>query len=256
MDINKVKENYWKITDEYRPTWVLVKAVLFVAIVYYIYGILDSVYAIYAHIRHFFNFLVFLLEKIPPKFVSAGAIVMSAIVAICMGVYTTNMNRRIARKRATADILTTIETDKDIIAAENTFKALKKEKFASLMIANKQSDPSPRDERKLIRLELQIITFLNMYENLFLGVMMEVYDELLLFKYKRGAILNHWKEVEPLVKEWREVDNNPALYEVFERFSKDWSQNKFVCRGRPFPYYYRHNLDNVIVKHDSILMKH
>ncbi|WP_286272435.1 DUF4760 domain-containing protein [Thalassotalea hakodatensis] len=257
MDIDKVKENYWKVTDEYRSAWRFFKAVFFVTIVFYVYAKLDSMFAIYGQIRLVAGFFAHLIEQLPSKYVSAGAIMLSALVAICMGVYTTNMNRKIARKRATADILTTIETDKDIIAAENTFKTLKTQKFAPLMAAAyKGVAIDPINDRKRVRLELQIITFLNMYENLFLGVMMDVYDELLLFKYKRGAVLTHWKEVEPLIKEWREIDENPALYEVFERFANDWHQNKFVCRGRPFPFYYQHNLDNVIVQHDSILMKH
>ena len=175
-------------------------------------------------------------------FLSPLSIAFSAMVAIVVAKFNVNSQRRIARTRATSDIITKIETDKDIIKAEGTFKTLRADNFKNLIEGNSSAQE-----------EIDIITFLNMYENIFLGVSMDVYDELLIFRYKRGAVLQHWLDVKGLVECWRKEDDNTRLYEMFELFVNSWNQNGFVTRWRPFPAYYLQSPKSKIVMQDNWL---
>lgn len=177
---------------------------------------------------------------VPIPLLSPIAIVFSACVAILVAKFNVNAQRKIARTRATSDIITKIETDQDIMKAEKTFKKERTSKFDSLIKG------TAKDE-----VDVDITTFLNMYENIFLGIATDAYDELLIFKYKRGATIKHWEDSKSLIEHWRTTESNPRLFEMFELFATTWQQNGFVTRGRPFPEYYKNNPKNVVVKQDS-----
>jgi len=169
---------------------------------------------------------------IPSGLLSPLAILCSAVLALLSARFTVNSQRVIARTRATSDIITKIETDKDIIKAETNFAVLKKAKFKTLI------DGTCSDDERI-----HIITFLNMYENIFLGISMDVYDELLFFRYKRGVLFSHWDAVKDLVMHWRKEEQNDRIYEMFELFVSKWKDNSFVCRKGKYPEYYLHTTD-------------
>ncbi len=150
--------------------------------------------------------------------------------------YNINAQRKIARIRATSDIITKIETDQDFIKAENAFKKHRKDGFKSIIDGSAASED-----------DVDITTFLNMYENIFLGISMDAYDEVLIFKYKRGAMLKHWEQAEVLIKHWRTEEGNDRLYEMYELFVEDWRQNYFVTHWSPFPEEYKHHRKSHIV---------
>lgn len=177
---------------------------------------------------------------VPIPLLSPLAIVLSACVAILVAKFNVNAQRKIARTRATSDIITKIETDQDIMKAEKTFKKERGAEFKSLM------DGTAGDQ-----IDVDITTFLNMYENVFLGIATDAYDELLIFKYKRGATIKHWEDSKGLINHWREIESNPHLFEMFELFATAWQQNGFVTRGKPYPEYYKNQPKNVVVKQDS-----
>lgn len=185
-------------------------------------------------------------------FISPIAILFSATVAILVARFNVNSQRKLARTRATSDIIVKIETDQDFIAAETIFKQLKKNNFSTLKVESYTPKSVTKNgvEEKLDE-EVHVLTFLNMYESIFLGITMDVYDELLMFRYKRGAILQNWKDAEELIKYWREIDNNERLYEMIELFVTTWQQNNFVTRWRPFPEYYLKSPKSLIVKQDN-----
>ena len=85
-------------------------------------------------------------------------------------------------------------------------------------------EKSPREIRlgKMIALT----RIMGDYENLALGVRKNILDEEYLYRWMRGALLNDWQELSPLVIEYRRMYNIPELYVEFEGLAAAWRNHK------------------------------
>jgi Domain of unknown function (DUF4760) len=139
-----------------------------------------------------------------------GAIVVSAIGVMLVIFW----NVRIARRRATLDILLNEQTHETPIAERTEFLKIKKGGDLSKWATAQHSD-APQVET--------LRSVLNRYELVAIGISGSTLDGKLYKKWCRTTLVNDWIAVKPFVMQLRANNNFPALCCEFEGLAKKWA---------------------------------
>jgi hypothetical protein len=143
-------------------------------------------------------------------FAQAGAIIVSALGVIA-GI---NWNVRIARRRATLDIVLNEQTHETPLAERTSFVKLKR--AGSLDSWASQNNPeSPETET--------IRAVLNRYELVAIGIRKSTLDAGIYKLWCRTTLVRDWVAVKPFVVKIRRENNIPTLYCEFERLAIKWA---------------------------------
>lgn len=161
------------------------------------------------------------------------AILISASAATAVAVRAVRTQRKIARQRATLDVL--LSGDERIRKAQAVFRDIRDSKDFDRIVSSDSQSSRTKDDRQMV------MAFLNYYEVLFCGVMEDTLDELLLFQFARTTVINYWGDCKKYVEDVREEIGNPRAFEMFQHFAESWKDDKFVTRKRKNkqPPYYR-----------------
>lgn len=142
--------------------------------------------------------------------ITGGAVVISAITAIVV----LRVNRSIARRRATLDLILHIETDGDIIKARKAMSTAKKNPAGSR--AWSAVDKRDSDEANAIR------TILNVNEIVAVSIAEDIIDEHIYHRWQRGAYIEDYRSMEDYVRGVREYWRNPSIYVEVEKLVHRW----------------------------------
>jgi len=173
--------------------------------------------------------------------ISPIAIVVSAVVALRVGFNAIRHQRSIARRRATLDLLLSLESDPYYQKVSATFRDVRDAGgLKGLIEADRLS---VREQEEL----LHVKSFINQYELICCGMIEDTLDELFYFQFYRGAFIHHWHASKDLVFSARAKSGNLRIFERFERFATAWENNIFVTRS-DLPSSYMSNNCQVAVK--------
>jgi hypothetical protein len=139
-----------------------------------------------------------------------GAIVVSALGV--MGIIFWNM--RIARRRATLDLLINEQTHETTIKERTSFEAIKK---AGNLLQWATAANIESSELETIR------SSLNRYELIAIGIRGSALDGKLYKRWFRTGLVEDWIVFKALVMHVRANNGNPRLYREFERLAKRWA---------------------------------
>lgn len=161
---------------------------------------------------------------------SSLAILLSAALASLFASLSINNQRAMTRLRETFATINDDNWDQDVIKARAVFSNIKQEigpdKHAIAKYCDPPSDPSLTE--KVVTLH----TILNDYENLALGVRHNIVDEEFLYRWMRGALLEDWGVLSPLVSAYRSRRNNSNVYIEFEGLASAWFDDRSYRTGR------------------------
>jgi Domain of unknown function (DUF4760) len=142
--------------------------------------------------------------------VQTGAIIVSA--AGVASIITWNV--KIARRRATLDILLNEQTHEISITERTAFIALKKKgDLASWAASDKANAP----EIETIR------AVLNRYELVAIGIKQSTLDEQIYKLWCRSVLVQDWRDMKPFVAQIRTLNHIPTLYCEFEGLARQWA---------------------------------
>ena len=146
--------------------------------------------------------------------ITAGAILLSATIASAFAYFQIKAHERIARRRATLDLLVQKEWDRDYIEAKQQFNLLR-DAEAGLKI---WSAPEHRNSPQL----QNIRSTLNDYELIAIGIREGIIDEQVYKTWFRGSFLKDWEASPSLILEIRKTDGASKAYIQLEWLATKW----------------------------------
>lgn len=151
------------------------------------------------------------------------AVILSAAVALIVGFRAINTQRRVARNRATLDVLFRLESDAVFLKASHIFQDVRDGRGLLSLLGDPESKKtSNRDKEE----ELYVDTYLNHLELICVGMSEDTIDELYVFQYMRGTFIHDWHSAKPYIAGCRKQSGNNRLYEKFEKFATSWDEAK------------------------------
>lgn len=142
---------------------------------------------------------------------TGGAVIISAVVGLAVLL----TNRRIARRRATLDLILHIESDGDLITSRNAFTDIKKSNVRSSTYG--KEDQRASDEAGHIR------TILNINELVAVSIQEGVIDESVFRRWFNSAFIDDYKSMTGYIEETRKW-RNPHVFKELEALAKRWEQ--------------------------------
>lgn len=143
--------------------------------------------------------------------ITGGAVIVSAFTAILV----LQVNRSIARRRATLDLILHIESDGDIIKARKIMIDVKKDPQGSRIWGTAEKRDS--DEANAIR------TVLNINEIVAVSIAEGVIDERVYRRWFRSAFVDDYRSMEGYVRGVREFWRNPSIYVEVQMLAERWA---------------------------------
>ena len=158
------------------------------------------------------NSLVCLLNNYGPL-VTAGAILISAGVAVCALVY----NTKLLRKRATIDLVMHQRGDPIYNKAKRKFLELHENTAQFSKFALKEHYGSEENDA--------ILVVLNSHEFVAMGVREGAFDEKTYKRLRWSSLVRDWNALETYVAEFRKSRERPTLFQEFELLAKRWKKD-------------------------------
>jgi Domain of unknown function (DUF4760) len=129
--------------------------------------------------------------------------------------------------------------DEDVIKARvlyaQTMGSLRngKHTIADYIHGSKSWDALAENEKKKKEeIASALMTIMNEYDILALGVRLNIIDEVFLFKALRGSIIRDWNNVAPLVSNYRASYKNESLCIEFEGLAAAWDKERSYKNGK------------------------
>lgn len=157
---------------------------------------------------------------------TAGAIVLSAAVAICISVYHSTWTTKTARTKATYDAHNNKQLDGDYLHARDMFIQARNKGPNGVMDAVSKyqpgTDAQPSGDNMNIVAAVRLI--MNDYELMFIAIEEKVLDVEFLKKWHKSTIIHDYKVTRSYVEWIRGQVKNDNLYEVFQRNAEAWEK--------------------------------
>ena len=145
--------------------------------------------------------------------VSAIAVVVSAIAAV----WVVKSNRTIARKRATLDLIMTVESDRDLVEARRKFLEIKRSETRPG--AYVRTNGGDNEEFKTIR------TVLNINELVAVSIREGVIDERVFRRWFNSAYVEDYNYMRDFIDAVQSTNNN-NVYKEFKETAKRWKDDE------------------------------
>lgn len=176
---------------------------------------------------------------------SSIAILLSAVSAGTFALVAMRHQAATARLRETFVMLNRDNWDKDVIESRVVLRTIINElgkqrgsisKYAADSDLSREPANVPfnmMDARKdFLRKKITLLTIMNDYENIALGIKHGILDESFLFQWMRSTLIRDWSILSPLVYEYRQMSENSQVYIEFEGLASQWSQELSYRTGR------------------------
>lgn len=130
-------------------------------------------------------------------------------------------NAKIARQRATIDLLLMQRTDQNLIDAKKAVGVIHKSGagFTPLACADKAQDPARN----------QILAIINNYEFISLGIREGALDEDIYKRAVYSQVMRDWDAMTAFIMELRQQNKITTLFQEFELLAKRWKIKTLAC---------------------------
>jgi hypothetical protein len=161
---------------------------------------------------------------------TAAATLAAAVLASSVAIVSIRKQREIARLKETFTTLDKNNWDQDLIEARVAFGKLKNEIKEGGKGLSEYSHPKNEDE---IKQATALYSILNDYENMSIAIRMDILDEVYLYRYMRGLVIEDWGDLSPLVTAARHARSLPLLYIEFEGLAESWQLHRSYRTNKP-----------------------
>ncbi|WP_253844432.1 DUF4760 domain-containing protein [Faucicola atlantae] len=147
------------------------------------------------------------------------------LVTAVIAFFTLNRSERMARKRATIDLVLAENQD-------DKFRDIK-EKFGMMRLNGDNftalAMPCTTTEEEATKVHADkketVITILNQYEFIASAIFEDALDEDLYKRMKKGVVVRDWETLKPFVMELRSRNKRPKIFCEIERLANRWQEN-------------------------------
>jgi Domain of unknown function (DUF4760) len=160
-----------------------------------------------------------------------AAVLLSTVIASAVAIVSIRSQRITTRLRETFNTLNDDNWDEDVIKARRLFKQIREAVKEEPHEIAKFCDPNSTDEKELEKSQT-LQTIMNDYENLALGLRLNIIDENFLYRWMRSVVIRDFATLSPLVTAYRGRFANPEVYIEFEGLALSWQQDRSYRSGR------------------------
>jgi Domain of unknown function (DUF4760) len=150
------------------------------------------------------------------------AIIFSTLVAAIFAWLTIQHGQKIAKSRLTFETIQRTLWDKDYLESRKVFIRLRDENDGLVKYAGSDSEYS--DQRAHIR------GILNNYENVCIGMKMNIIDEQQMYFWERSTLTEDWEKSKAYITHIRQQLRKPKLFETFEEFAENWKNGSSASK--------------------------
>lgn len=156
---------------------------------------------------------------------NVGANLFLGCLAGVIAIWGVTSQRNIARRRATLDLISVLERDKDSIEARRIFIETAKHIDGLSPWASQEREKS---------IETQAIrTVLNEFELFAIGIQRGIIDYELYRRWNKSTVISYWNHAAPFILRLRERLNNPAIYHEYEELVR-WMRGEAMPKRNRF----------------------
>lgn len=155
---------------------------------------------------------------------SVGAVLFVGIIGAVVAAWGVLTQRAVARRRATLDLISSLERDSDVIRARSKFIELTKREGGLALYADLTNESA--EETQYIR------TVLNEFELFAIGIQRGIIDFELYKRWNRSNVVRYWTHAAPFIYQLRARTKNDALYHEFEELVRWMKGEAMPKRGR------------------------
>lgn len=162
-------------------------------------------------------------------YITASAIMVSALIAIGLGVYNAYWAKKASRVKETFDTLNKKQWDKDYILASSVFKkAIESgdDGLTKSIMAEEANENDVSEDQNEMSVATAARLIMNDYELMFISVEQGVLDEKLYRLWKGSSIIRHYDVTKSYVESMRISTKNKTLFKVFQRNAEKWKKTK------------------------------
>jgi Domain of unknown function (DUF4760) len=138
------------------------------------------------------------------------ALLLGAGLATVVAIWALFSQRAIAARQATLSFIREGQSDRDILKAREVFNALSRHPDGIHQFANKPLEPGFQS----------IITTLNQYEIVAIGVQRGIFDDTTYRRWHRSGVVRSWEAAAPFILARRRISGNDALWHEFEEMAR------------------------------------
>jgi hypothetical protein len=158
----------------------------------------------------------------------AFAIVFSTFIAAVFAWLTIKHGQSVAKSRLTFETIQRTLWDKDYLESRKDFIKLRDEPDGLVTYANSNADFAA--QRAHIR------GILNDYENICIGMKMDIIDEQHMYFWQKSTLIEDWDKSKAFITHIRQASGRGKLFETFEEFAESWKDgNSAVKKGLKLP---------------------
>ncbi|MNO23684.1 hypothetical protein D3C76_134900 [compost metagenome] len=157
------------------------------------------------------------------------AVILLGAVAAVATIYTNGMlsrrsishNEKLARQRATIDLLLQQRTDHNLIESKKAVGTIHSNggDFTSLATKDKAQDEN----------RSHILAIINNYEFIALGIREGALDESIYKRAVYSQVVRDWGAMRPFIMELRRQNGRNTLFQEFEVLAKRWENEPLKC---------------------------
>lgn len=157
-----------------------------------------------------------------------AAVLLGTLTATMVALFSVHQQRHLTRLRETYSSINNDNWDEDVIKARETLAAIRDKISGNTHKISDYCETTTENIKD--RTTLQLI--MNDYENIALGVRMNILDETYLFRWMRSSVIQDWETLNPLVNAYRVKFSNPNIYIEFEGLTTEWQKGRSYRTGR------------------------
>lgn len=130
-------------------------------------------------------------------------------------------NEKLSRQRATIDLILTQKSDQNLIESKKAVSTIHScgGDFTALASRDRAKDEN----------RAHILTILNNYEFIALGIREEALDESIYKRAVYSQAVRDWKAMRAFVMELRRQNSIDTLFQEFELLARRWEKDKLKC---------------------------
>lgn len=142
---------------------------------------------------------------------------LSFLVGVAVAVVSVLSARSTAKKKQSADLLSSTKNDEELIQGLRTLASLHNRPDSNIR-QYAQDDKTDSDEARSIRYVL------NHWEYVSVGIQGGIYHEGMLKKASHGSLVNLFEHAQPFINRLREIKNRPSIYQEMEELAERWKR--------------------------------
>lgn len=154
--------------------------------------------------------------------ISAGAVFVSASVAVLA----IHHNQKVARRRATIDLVLSQKSNDELMAARKWFLKMHEDGNSFTTFACKEKIGTPEHDN--------ILTVLNYLEFVATGIREKAFDEAVYKRVQYSTLVRDWNALKAFVTEFRNSRGRPTLFQEFEWLGERWKRKPLNAPKKRF----------------------